>query len=616
MIRHTFFFLLAILLPFMARGQATYQLRYWFDGDDQSAQTVSSADGSWDLDVNISSLSDYLHALHIQTVNADGVCSGVSTRYFVKLPSVSADSHAEATSVRYWFDGNDAQAKEVGISDGAISIDAEIDALDDYLHSLHLQVCNSDGTWGGVSTRYLVKLPAPFPAETPAEMYLVYQTDDGDVQTRKAALNEGKLLFELPTDQLTTGEHSITCFLMGNRGERTETVADSFLVTGIEIAKYTDEQGIIYHLYAKGDTAIVAGHADSYLPVITIPEQVDTTSCRVVTLADSAFYGMDRLLAVELPAGIARVGKEVFTGTTALAAVGWKAEATVPADLLQENDNPNLLLYINNVEQAANLVFNGHFVENGHTGSITLTEGYNFYAPRPFTADAISYTHTYTMQSGMNESRGWETIALPFDVESIRHETMGELAPFANYTKSETECPFWLGELGANGWQAARGIEANKPYLICMPNNEMYSDSYNVAGRVTFSARNANVPKTEALTAQGSQMTFMPALQHVAAADSIFAINRNEAYESYPEGSVFVRNLRSVQPFEAYIVLPASEAKTRYIPIASGLSSDIIDVTIDRSLTNQGIYYTLQGVPVKVPIRGIYILNGRKVLVK
>ena len=158
------------------------------------------------------------------------------------------------------------------------------------------------------------------------------------------------------------------------------------------------------------------------------------------------------------------------------------------------------------------------------------------------------------------------------------------MTPFALYQEAEDEKPFWLSELTEGGWQPASQIAANRPYIICMPNNWSYDEAYNVAGTVTFSAKGVTMPKTEAATSiGGSAYRFVPVTLNTKQADSVFALNVGEAYTAedgrrYPEGSVFVRGLRAALPFEGYITAADAGAKVRYIPIGQDAATGMDDV--------------------------------------
>ena len=136
--------------------------------------------------------------------------------------------------------------------------------------------------------------------------------------------------------------------------------------------------------------------------------------------------------------------------------------------------------------------------------------------PQEFTAKEVSYTHNYKMETGLGNARGWETIALPFDVQKVTHESKGEIIPFANWKSGDTKKPFWLMTYGANGWTEANSIKANTPYIISMPNHSDYKSEFRLNGRVTFSAENVTMPTSDNLNTTAvkisSEKTLYPKL--------------------------------------------------------------------------------------------------------
>ena len=241
------------------------------------------------------------------------------------------------------------------------------------------------------------------------------------------------------------------------------------------------------------------------------------------TVPDGAFSGMN-IVSIELPSKNITTMGNVFSGCKHLAAIIWNARVMMASTATAAGiTNPNLLLYVDNKVYAPQGVRN--VIANGSASSIVLTdeEGSCYYCPQAFQAQNISYTHTYTQTTGINECRGWETIALPFDVQNIKHETIGKIAPFA--AKDATARSFWLGELDESGFKKASEIKAYTPYIISMPNNEVYGDSYILAGKVTFEAVNTTVPVTDIKTTSKNDHVFTPCFDTVEASSTVYAIN-------------------------------------------------------------------------------------------
>lgn len=302
-----------------------------------------------------------------------------------------------------------------------------------------------------------------------------------------------------------------------------------------------------------------------------------------------------------------------------LAAVIWEPAVAFTSEV----SNPNLLLYVTAAEYAPSSIKN--VVVNDVAASITLTdatEGNDFYCPQEFTAQRITYSHYYGMTTGIHESRGWETIALPFDVEQITHSSKGTLVPFMNWNSSGVTKPFWLYEYGAGGFRQATAIRANTPYIISMPNNDQYLAEYRVNGTVTFSAENVKVQKTEDIQmAINGDYTFVPNFMKQDASSICYALNVNNSIvtnNSSTAGSMFVRNSRAVYPFEAYMTTQTSNAKP-YIAVFEDVPTGIRDIEfLKDQVQSNDAWYTLEGqkligTPEK---KGVYIHNGKKTIVR
>lgn len=310
----------------------------------------------------------------------------------------------------------------------------------------------------------------------------------------------------------------------------------------------------------------------------------------------------------------------VITSNPQLAAVIWGPSVKFDASTY----NPNFLLYVTSADYAPSTIKN--VIVNGTANSITLTEatsGNNFYCPEAFTARSISYAHNYMMTTGIGESQGWETIALPFDVQTITHSTKGEIIPFAKWSSGASRRPFWLYELTSSGWREASAIKAYTPYIISMPNNDRYYDEARLNGNVTFSATNVRVEPTSAKTAIYQGKTFTPNFTTTSASASIYALNVKNQWtqntNSQKDGSTFVQNLRTLHPFEAYM---SSENSTRSsFPIFEDMTTGIRGIADLIDMKRIEGVYNLKGQKVKVEVggnlpAGIYIINGQKVIVK
>ena len=355
--------------------------------------------------------------------------------------------------------------------------------------------------------------------------------------------------------------------------------------------------GVSYHAVDSTQVEVVNSLRSYYSGTITIPTEVtyNGINFKVTSVAEGAF------------------------ASTRLTAIRWYPAFALTNTDLQGANNPNMLIYVQSESQApAN---RNNVIVNGVAKNVVLTDasGFgDFNCPETFTAEAIQYTRTFSQQTQIGVSRGWEAIALPFTVQTYTHADRGVIAPFGN---SASENHFWLRELTQNGLQNAQTIEANKPYIISMPNSEEYRPETNLAGQVTFSALNAIVPVTEATPVEYGSISLVPAFQSRSAQTEIYALNVGEERNGYPEGSVFERDYRTVRPFEAYTLHRDNQNPApQFIMIGGDMGNGTtgIEELVDKRMNTNDSWYTidgrkLQGAPTS---KGLYIRNGKKVIVR
>lgn len=354
--------------------------------------------------------------------------------------------------------------------------------------------------------------------------------------------------------------------------------------------------------YATSDNVVgLSMFADTKLKYIFLPESA-------TTIMSQAFGNCKQLMGVTVYNKVTSVPGNLFIDCSALCYIDWQTTRSLTSGMLPTSSirNPNLLIYVTSSSYAPYTTPN---VVIGSTATqVTLTNGYAFWAPREFTATNISYSRSFTKTTGNGSAQGWETITLPFQPTKISHATKGELVPFGRWSgTSDTKKPFWLYGFGSSGFTASNYLSANQPYIIAMPNNTMYDDAYRVNGTVTFSATSATVKASlQAVGTTNGVRTLRPAYQTVEATNNKYVLNAN--------GSQFV-TYRAASPFEAYFTTTEANARG-FIDIFDELPTEIESIpTVGTDETPENVY-DLQGRKVVTPQRGIYIRNGKKVIVR
>ena len=173
-----------------------------------------------------------------------------------------------------------------------------------------------------------------------------------------------------------------------------------------------------------------------------------------------------------------------------------------------------------------------------------------------------------------------------------------------------------------------------------MPNNAEYLDEYRVSGTITFSSTDVTVKSSESLqNGTYGDRTFIPNFINQDANSGFYVLNSVNNYSAnssgYAEGSRFVRNLRTIHPFEAYIAsannakesFPIFEDEATWIRSLSPIPSPegkggIYDLSGRRIQGNKVTEYqsdqfpALQGGARGRLQKGVYIVNGKKIVIR
>ena len=87
-----------------------------------------------------------------------------------------------------------------------------------------------------------------------------------------------------------------------------------------------------------------------------------------------------------------------------------------------------------------------------------------------------------------------------------------------------------------------------------------------------------------------------------------------EIYVLNTDGSAFVHGTHSVSPFHAYCVPIGVQIPATQLSILLNFGTGISEISDNETNDLQGPYYNINGQRVSKPGKGIYIVNGKKVL--
>ena len=370
----------------------------------------------------------------------------------------------------------------------------------------------------------------------------------------------------------------------------------------------TEENFVYNGIRFRGTIATLKAQVtgvETNIESVEIPASVinGSRTYSVTSVADDALAGTFNYIS--LPSSVTSLNSNSLRHSD-IGALIWNANKSLTANVFNNvpfDVSSNFLLYVNAASYAPSNVKN---VVVGNTAKAVLLSdaGGQFYCPKEFVAQNITYTHNYSMKTGGN-GQGWESIVLPFDVQRISHTTKGEIVPFAAYNANDrSQRPFWLYRFGASGFVRSSSISANTPYIIAMPNNTAYDDEYILAGDVTFSATNVTVkPSSQLSVSTSGGKTFTPAYRKIERSSSVYALNVNNRNASssggYDWGSRFIGNLRDVYPFEAYMLTSSAEAR------------EFIEIEFEDEVTG------LDGIPMRNDSErkvAVYSISGQLIM--
>ena len=131
------FILCCLLIPWTARGQATYEGHYWFDDETELQPIGSFQGGTLHLLTEAGHLTEGFHTIHIQLVDTAGIYSPAHTQQFYHLKDRSIKF------LRYWFDNDTDHISTVCYGGGNALID--VSKLEPGLHNVYLQIEDATG---------------------------------------------------------------------------------------------------------------------------------------------------------------------------------------------------------------------------------------------------------------------------------------------------------------------------------------------------------------------------------------------------------------------------------------------------------------------------------------
>ena len=231
----------ALLLGLAARAQlVTYTCRYWFDENFAQATTTTFSASTWQAELDVGSLTEGLHALHLHVMDTSMKWSAPQSYLFLKLAPPASLSDF---TYYYWFDQDHASMQSCALGDGHLLLD--VDDLSEGLHAIHVML--KGGEYSTSQTYLFLKADA-WESGTPNYVYHCWFDDDFANQ-QTDVLGSGHLLLDVVG--LEDGVHSVHVLVEGS----TLTTTQSYLFMKVTpfAADSIDMTHLSYHCWFDED---------------------------------------------------------------------------------------------------------------------------------------------------------------------------------------------------------------------------------------------------------------------------------------------------------------------------------------------------------------------------
>ncbi|MBQ8486967.1 MAG: C10 family peptidase [Prevotella sp.] len=282
------------------------------------------------------------------------------------------------------------------------------------------------------------------------------------------------------------------------------------------------------------------------------------------------------------------------------------------------SSNPNCLYLLPEGASVPDGLSGLNVVSGTTAPSLALTDGHDFYSPISFTADAASYTRTFTQPAA--GTSGWTTLMLPFTATTVTVLSGSPAEKRWFRSDDDEDGSFWLRAFTADAegtvtFSHAQELAANTPYIIAVP-GDTWGDEWQMTGRpVTFSAANATISATAANALTGSHYKFCGTTATTAVTDAYVLNDRGSRFVLTADAQEPV----AIAPFRAWFEpISISSLTLPALAIGSGATSGVRSAGCDTGATSRSGWYTLDGrrLSAAPTVPGLYIYNGQAIIIK
>lgn len=300
------------------------------------------------------------------------------------------------------------------------------------------------------------------------------------------------------------------------------------------------------------------------------------------------------------------------------------------------NSNPNILYYLGASQKVPTGISGKNVVKGDVAESVTLVDNKDFFVPRRFIAKKINFTLIPTEGTGDGNNNHWNTIALPFDVNSVKNTTDDVDIDWFHYN-GDTGKNFWIKKFAKLNtsdntviFEDADKMLAYEPYIMSVPDG-YWGKKWDLRNKkITFYGENAVLHHEADIASNSSFYNFVGTTVKKTITNGWLLNDEGDTFKYYISNYKGTDNI--VSPFHAYFVLTkeyfessASAAKASLrIKFEDGDDSTTGIMTPFAAEEKQVNVYNINGVKVATKSlqngsidmsdlpKGIYVINGKK----
>ena len=230
--KHIGLSLLALLCCILATAsEPVTKYEYWLDQRFDSRQTITDlTEGSWDAQLDLSSLSPGLHRLAIRAGTDDGRWSAVVMKHFL-IPQAESVQENTLDKYEYWID-KDFAGRVSGAFDeqGVVDMDIDFSSLAPGLHSIAFRALDKNGHASAVVLKHFLIPQAESVQENTLDKYEYWIDKDFAGRVSGAFDERGIVDMDIDFSSLAPGLHSIAFRALDKNGHASAVVLKHFII--------------------------------------------------------------------------------------------------------------------------------------------------------------------------------------------------------------------------------------------------------------------------------------------------------------------------------------------------------------------------------------------------